>query len=135
MDKTLLIWKYLLPLLENNDEFKRLVDTKYVYPIMVTDTEAKFPCVVYKRDSLVPQYTKYNPGYYGWTNTISISITVYSDNYNEGLYIINLIRDILENYHEENEEIKIHPLEIVNSTEYYSEGVFSQTLTFSVTAE
>lgn len=134
MDNTLNIWKYLLPLLTENQEFKKYVDEKYIYPLAALEG-TPFPYVIYRRDSLIPQYTKYNPGYFGWTNKIQISISVYSDNYNEAVYIANLIREILENYHEENEEIKIHPLEIVNSTEYYSEGAFSQTLTFSVTAE
>lgn len=134
MDNTILIWKYLLPLLTANAELAKYVDEKYIYPLVALEG-TPFPFIIYRRDSLVPQYTKHLPYVGGWTNIIQLSLSVYSDNYDEAAYIANLVREILENYTIENEEIKIHPIELVNSNEYYSEGCFEQRLTFSVTAE
>lgn len=134
MDKTLLIWKYLLPLLNSNEDFSNLVDEKYVYPLAAL-ADTPFPYVIYKRDTCIPVYTKQFPGYSGWTNNIQITISVYSDNYDEAITIANIIRDILENYNTETEEIKIHPIELISSSEYYSENGFVENLTFSLTAE
>ena len=134
MDNTILIWKYLLPQLTENEEFSKYIDEKYIYPIAALEG-TPVPYIIYRRDSLVPSYSKYNPGFSGWTNNISISLSVYSDNYNESAYIANLIRDIFENYTYEDEDIKIHPIELTNSLESVNNNVFEQTLIFSVTAE
>lgn len=134
MDNSIIIWKYLLPLLNENAELAKYVNENYIYPLAALEG-TPFPYIIYRRDSLVPTYTKHLQGYCGWVNDITISLSVYSDNYDESAYIANLIRDILENYCFENEEIKIHPIELINSNEYYSENGFEQRLTFSVTAE
>lgn len=134
MDNTILIWKYLLPVLKANEDLAKYVDEKYIYPLAALEG-TPFPYIIYRRESLVPQYTKQLPYVGGWTNNIQISLSVYSDNYDEAAYIANLIRDILENYNIENEDIKIYPLELINANESHSENGFEQRLTFSVTAE
>lgn len=133
MDKTLLIWKYLLPVLTSNAQLLRYMPATNIYPCAALEGTL-FPYIVYKRDSLIPQYTKHLPGVGGWTNEISISINVFSDNYDESVYIANLVRDLLENYSYEDEEIKIHPIELISCYENYSENGFQQNLIFSVTA-
>lgn len=134
MDNTILIWKYLIPALTENTDLTQYVNPDYIYPLAALEG-TPFPYVIYRRDSLSPQYTKHIPYSCGWTNNIAISLSVYSDNYNEGAYIANLIRSILEEYSLENEDIKIHPIELVASNEYYSENGFEQRLVFSITAE
>lgn len=134
MDNTLLIWKYLRPVLAESEELTQYVPEAYIYPLAAL-SDTPFPYIIYRRDSLIPSYTKYNPTCSGWTNTITISISVYSDNYDECVYIANLVRSLLENYYIETEEIKIHPIELSSSYESYTENGFQENLVFNVTAE
>lgn len=133
-DNTILIWKYLLPLLNTNEELLHYMPATNIYPI-VAFSDTKFPYIVYKRDSLIPQYTKHMPGVGGWVNNIVISISVYSDNYDESVYIANLVRNILEDYRYSGEDILIHNIELNQSYETYSENGFQQNLVFTLTAE
>lgn len=134
MDNTLLIWKYLRPLLVNNNDLTAYVQAGNIYPLAALEG-TEFPYIIYRRDSLVPQYTKHLPYVGGWTNIIQISVSIYSDNYDESVYVANIVRNILENYNIETEEIKIHPIEVIGSYESYSENGFQQNIQFSVTAE
>lgn len=134
MDNTLLIWKYLKPLFTESQELNAYMSSDYIYPLVAL-ADTPFPYIIYKRDSLNPNYTKYLPNVGGYVNNIQISVTVYSDNYDESVYIANIVRDILEGYNLETEEIKIHPVELLSCYEAYSENGFQQTLTFNITAE
>lgn len=134
MDNTILIWKYLLPLLTTNEELLQYMPASSIYPLVAL-ADTPFPYIVYRRDSLVPTYTKHYPGVGGWTNNISLSISIYSDNYDESVYIANIVRGILEDYRFQNNDILIHNIELGSSYETYSENGFQQNLIFNITAE
>lgn len=134
MDNTILIWKYLLPLLQQNEKLLKYLSASSIYPLVAL-SDTPFPYIIYRRDSLVPQYTKHLPGVGGWTNNIQLSLSVYSDNYDEALYIANIVRDILEDYRYDGEDIIIHNIELGQSYESYSENGFQQNLIFNITAE
>lgn len=134
MDNTLKIWKYLVPVLKNSTELQNIVPAEHINPLSFNIEAVKFPWVIYKRDSLVPTYTKHYPGVGGWVNNITLSITVYSDNYDEALDAANIIRDLLENYSYRSEEIKIDAIELINTYELVESDIFEQVLIFSVTA-
>lgn len=133
-DNTLLIWKYLLPRLQQNEELLQYMPATSIYPIVAL-ADTPYPYIVYRRDSVLPEYTKHMPGVGGWTNEVTISINIYSDNYDESVYIANLVRNILEDYRYQNEEILIHNIELGSSYETYTENGFQQNLIFNITAE
>jgi len=132
MDNTLLIWKYLRPLLTENQELTEYISKDNIYPL-IAPSDTPYPFIIYKRDNLNPEYTK--PLFGGWTNRIQVSISVYSDNYDECITIANLVRNILEGYYYSNNEITIHPIELSSTYESYSENGFLQNLIFNITAE
>lgn len=134
MDNTLKIWEYLLPTLTSNEELTNIIPVDHINPLGQPE-ETKYPFIIYRRDSLVPTYTKHLPGVGGWTNNITISVSIYSDNYNETLYAANIIRNAFEGLSGQNEDIKIHAIELANSYETLSNGVFQQNLSFNITAE
>lgn len=133
MDNTLLIWKYLKTLLTENPQITQYVNANYIVPCAAL-ADTPYPFIIYRRDSLVPQYTKHLPGAGGWVNNVSISVTVWSDNYDECAYIANLVRNALENVRIKNDEIKIMDVELASAYEAYSNDAYQQNLVFNITA-
>ena len=134
MDNTLLIWKYLKPLLTQNQELTKYINAAYMYPCAAVLTDTHYPFLIYRRESITPEYTKHIPNASGWVNNISISVTVVSDNYDESAYIANLVRNILENARIRNDEIKIMDIELASSYESYNDDAYQQNLIFNLTA-
>ena len=134
-DNAILIWKYLRPLLENNEELAQYLDTENNIYQVYAGEDPQTPFIILRRDSVLPQYTKYNPGASGWTNQVQLSVDIFTDNYNEGAYISNLIRDILECQHLENQYIKIHPITLIASNELYTGSAYEQRLIFTTNVE
>lgn len=134
-DNAILVWKYLRPLLENNEELSQYLDTENNIYQVYAGEDPKTPFIILRRDTVLPQYTKYNPGSCGWTNQVQLSISIYTDNYNEGAYISNIIRDILEGYHIENQYIKIHPIALTSASETFTGSAYEQRLTFTTNVE
>lgn len=132
MDNTILIWKYLRPLLVENETLEELMDINNIFPLVAKEG-TKYPFIIYSRDNITPVYTK---GIYGgWDNTITLSLRVYSSDYTQSINIANAVRNAIEWQQFENEEIKIHPIELQSCFESFSEDGFCQTLTFIVSAE
>ena len=65
---------------------------------------------------------------------MNISISVYSDYYNDGANITNIVRDLLENYSLDTEEIKIYPIELQAANETWTGTGYEQRLSFKVKA-
>lgn len=78
--------------LSDSTELAKLVSDK-IYAIS-TKTETSFPFVIYKRSSLVPEYTKDR---YGTGDTVSVEVAVASDNYLNSVTIAEEVRKALEN--------------------------------------
>lgn len=132
-DNTILIWKYLRPLLTENEELQEAMNVTKIYPLVYNDTEVTYPFIIYSRDNITPQYTK---GIYGgWYNSMLIAVHVYSNDYTESVNIANLVRNALEWKTFQNEEIKIDPIELQSCNEQFTEDGFKQSLFFVVTAE
>ena len=130
MDNAILIWKYLLPQLQSNQELVKYINPDNMFPL-VAKSDTPYPFLIFKREGISTNYTKATNG--GWVNTVTISVTIYSDNYTTGAYLINQVRDSLENYTLENDEIKIYPIEMVACTESFTSDMFMQQITFNVT--
>lgn len=134
MDNTLFINKYLIYALLQNEEIATLITDKRINPLGQPEG-TPYPHITYRRESLVPEYTKYLPNVGGWTNKISVSFSIWAETYDEAIYIANIVRDVLENFSFQNDDIKISPLELTYTSEAYANDAFQQLLTFSTTAE
>lgn len=125
MDNSINIWKYIRPYLVNNEDLQALMDTKNILPLVVNE-QTPYPFIVYRRESITVRYTKPIAG--AFDNRVSISLDVYSNDYEESCTIANVVRNILEQLRIKNDEIVINELEVLNISESYSQDGFKQTI-------
>lgn len=132
VDNSLKAGQYLLDVLNDNDELTEALggDNK-IWPLVAKEG-TQFPFVIYTRDQVSVQYTKF-PGH---DNTLIISYRVYSDSYDEALNIVNIIRNILErrNIKFEN-DIRINDIRVASVGEYFSEDGFCEMISFQTQVE
>ena len=131
-DNTILIWKYLRPLLVNDENLQAAMNINSIYPLVAPEG-TEYPFIIFSRDNVIPQYTK--PFMGGWENSIIISVRVYSNDYSQSINIANIVRNALEWQEVDNQDIKIHPIELQSCYETFNDDGFCQTLTFNVIAE
>lgn len=131
-DNTILIWQYLRPILVENTDLQAAMDVNSIFPLVAKEG-TEYPFIIFSRDNVIPQYTKALMG--GWDNSIVISVRVYSNDYSQSINIANIVRNALEWKQIENQDIKIHPIELQSCYETFNDDGFCQTLTFNVIAE
>lgn len=131
MDNSLKIGQYILEVLNDNEELMSLLGEGKIWPITPRQ-DTLLPYITYTRDVSNIEYTKIT----GHDNTIIFTYRVFSEDYDEGLNIVNLLRNILErrtiNF---PNEIKINDIKVQNVYESFSDDVFCQTITFSAMVE
>ena len=116
--------------LNDSTELIKLVDSK-IYAIS-TKTETSFPFVIYKRSSLVPEYTKDR---YGTGDTVSVEIVVASDNYLNSITIAEEVRKSLENKRGSYGSFDVIDAKLMSADEDFIEDTFIQRLIFSFKTE
>ena len=112
--------------LSDSTELAKLVSDK-IYAIS-TKTETSFPFVIYKRNSLTPEYTKDR---YGTGDTVSVEIVVASDNYLNSVTIAEEVRKSLESY----DNFDVIDSKLISANEDFIEDTFIQSLVFSFKTE
>lgn len=131
MDNSINIWKYIRPYLTQNADLQALMDTKNILPLVVNEN-TPYPFIVYRRDSINVIYTKTIGAF---DNRVSISLDVYSNDYEESCNVANVVRNILEQLKISNDEIVINELEVVNVYEQYTQDGFKQTIQLQALVE
>lgn len=131
MDNSINIWKYIRPYLTQNADLQALMDTKNILPLVVNEN-TPYPFIVYRRDSINVIYTKTIGAF---DNRVSISLDVYSNDYEESCNVLNVVRNILEQLKISNEEIVINEMEVVNVYEQYTQDGFKQTIQLQALVE
>ena len=131
MDNSINIWKYIRPYLTQNADLQALMDTKNILPLVVNEN-TPYPFIVYRRDSINVIYTKTIGAF---DNRVSISLDVYSNDYEESCTVLNVVRNILEQLKISNEEIVINEIEVVNVYEQYTQDGFKQTIQLQALVE
>lgn len=116
--------------LSDSEELIKLVADK-IYAIS-TKTETSFPFVIYRRNSLVPEYTKDR---YGTGDTVSVEIVVASDNYLNSVTIAEEVRKALENKRGKYEGFNVIDAKLMSADEEFIEDTFIQRLVFSFKTE
>ena len=131
MDNSLKIGQYILEVLKDNEELMTLLGEYKIWPI-VARQDTLLTYITYTRDASNIQYTKIT----GHDNSISFTYRVFSEDYDEGLNIVNLLRNILErrtiNF---PNEIRINDIKVQSVYESFSDDVFCQAITFSAMVE
>lgn len=138
MDNSLLISKYIQAILEESDEVKAIVgnDEHKIFPLLQPDN-LSFPFIVHSRTGLTVQYTKdIEIGHVGWCNTINYTITCVSNDYIQCIELANAVRHAVETYRWKNQDIYIHPIQLLTATEYTLDNdAFVEELQFQMTVE
>lgn len=121
INNSLHIGKWIYNVLNNN------IQDLNIYPVIATEgTEC--PYCVYWRTGIQASNTKD-----GWDgDTLTISLNIYTKEYEEGLEKITTARQILS-YGGEYENMKIRNFRIIDGSEDFVNGIFIQSIVFSVT--
>ena len=131
MDKSLLTTEYMRKIVEQDAELMKLVPKDKIFG-MIAHSGTSYPFIVYSRSALNPQYNKdLGIQNIGFTNTVQITVDIYSDKYVESLEVANAFRHALESKGWKDKDIYIDYFELVSASENTDgESYFMQTLVF-----
>lgn len=127
---SLLISEHVSSKLSGSSELTELVSDK-IYPIS-TISAISFPFVVYKRNSLTPNYTKDR---YSTGDSLTVEIVVVSNNYLNSIKVASKIRKALEGKRGSYEDFDVIDAKLVSADEDFIEETFIQRLIFSFETE
>lgn len=137
-DNSLLISRYFQSILENNEEIRAIIgqDEHKIFPLLQPDN-LKFPFIVHARTGITVNYTKdIEFGPCGWYNTVNYTISCVSDDYVQCLELANAVRHAVETYRWRDEDIYIHPIQLLTVAEYTTDNdAFVQELQFQCMVE
>ena len=136
MDKSLLTTEYMRKIVEQDAELMKLVPKDKIFG-MIAHSGTSYPFIVYSRSALNPQYNKdLGIQNIGFTNTVQITVDIYSDKYVESLEVANEFRHALEGKGFVDKDIRINYFQLVSASENTDgESYFMQTLVFQTTVE
>ena len=120
---SLKVGKVIFSLLNGNSDLTAFVNNK-IYPIIV-EKETTFPFIVYKRNNIIPDYTKD----FHFKDNVIIDIICVSTNYAESIEIAGIIRNILEDKRYDD----IQSIKLESADEDYTDDAYVQTLSFNLT--
>lgn len=125
MDNSLLILQYIKNILQQHENLMSLITEDKICTV-VAPTNTRTPFIVLKRTNLMTNYTKDRYP----SNTVSFTITIIGDSYNEMIEIANNVRDAVENYYLQDENIFIHPISLTSAYEDFNDDGFVEQLSF-----
>jgi hypothetical protein len=109
--------------------------TQRIFPLLQPDTLA-FPFIVHSRTGISVTYTKDLPLGWGWTNTVNYTVSCVSDDYVQCIELANAVRHALEGYQWKDEDIYIHPIQLLTVSEYTTDNdAFVEELQFQCIVE
>lgn len=97
-----------------------------VFPI-IADKGAKSPFIVYRRTALGAQNTK-DLQVSGYLETATVDIVIASTKYRQSIELTQKVKDILEKTRGNIEGVKIHDIQVVNSSETWANDAYLQLL-------
>lgn len=137
-DQSLLVSKYIQQILEESDEVKAIVgnDEHKIFPLLQPEN-LNFPFIVHSRTGLTVSYTKdIEFGPVGWCNTVNYTISCVSNDYIQCLELANAVRHAVETYRWRDENIYIHPIQLLTVAEYTTDNdAFVEELQFQMMVE
>ena len=138
MDNSLLISRYFQSILEENQEIKDIIgnDEHKIFPLL-QPANLSFPFIVHARTGITVNYTKdIEYGHCGWYNIVNYTVSCVSDDYVQCVELANAVRHALETYRWKDEDIYIHPIQLLTVAEYTTDNdAFVQELQFQCMVE
>ena len=138
MDNSLLISRYFQSILEENQEIKDIIgnDEHKIFPLL-QPANLSFPFIVHARTGITVNYTKdIEYGHCGWYNIVNYTVSCVSDDYVQCVELANAVRHALETYRWKDEDIYIHPIQLLTVSEYTTDNdAFVQELQFQCMVE
>lgn len=138
MDNSLLISKYFQSILEENQEVRDIIgnDEHKIFPLL-QPANLSFPFIVHARTGITVNYTKdIEYGHCGWYNIVNYTVSCVSDDYAQCVELANAVRHALETYRWKDEDIYIHPIQLLTVSEYTTDNdAFVQELQFQCMVE
>ena len=138
MDNSLLISKYFQSILEESQEIRDIIgnDEHKIFPLL-QPANLSFPFIVHARTGITVNYTKdIEYGHCGWYNIVNYTVSCVSDDYVQCVELANAVRHALETYRWKDEDIYIHPIQLLTVSEYTTDNdAFVQELQFQCMVE
>lgn len=138
MDNSLLISRYFQSILEESQEIKDIIgnDEHKIFPLL-QPANLSFPFIVHARTGITVNYTKdIEYGHCGWYNIVNYTVSCVSDDYVQCVELANAVRHALETYRWKDEDIYIHPIQLLTVSEYTTDNdAFVQELQFQCMVE
>ena len=138
MDNSLLISRYFQSILEESKEIKDIIgnDEHKIFPLL-QPANLSFPFIVHARTGITVNYTKdIEYGHCGWYNIVNYTVSCVSDDYVQCVELANAVRHALETYRWKDEDIYIHPIQLLTVSEYTTDNdAFVQELQFQCMVE
>ena len=109
--------------------------TQRIFPLLQPDT-LSFPFIVHSRTGIQVTYTKdIEFGPCGWYNVVNYTVSCVSDDYVQCIELANAVRHTLETYRWKDNDIYIHPIQLLTVSEYTNDDAFVQELQFQMMVE
>lgn len=121
---SLRIGKEIYSLLNGSDELTKLVGNK-IYPIIV-EKETSYPFIVYKRTTIIPDYTKD----FHFKDSVLLDIICVSDDYSESIDIASIVRELLED--KRFNSMGIESIKVESADEDFIDNAYIQTISFNI---
>lgn len=138
MDNSLLISRYFQSILEENQEVREIIgnDEHKIFPLLQPDN-LTFPFIVHSRTGISVEYTKdIECAPVGWYNIINYTISCVSDDYVQCIELANAVRHAVETYRWKDENIYIHPIQLLTVSEYTTDNdAFVEEMQFQCMVE
>lgn len=126
MIKSLLIGKLLFELLSTDEGLHARVHDR-IFP-QIAKNDARFPFIVFTRDSVLPKYCKDG----NMEDDVTVSVKIYSSNYDEGCEIAQMVRDRIDLKKGQDDTFVVNQIHMTSASESWIEDTFVQTLTFTM---
>ena len=111
--------------LSQSASLKRMIGDK-IHPI-VTKREVDFPFVVYKRDSIAPEYDKSGKA----TVTTTVNVYVLAETYTESVEIAEEVIKSLNRVYADYDKFSVIGASLTSANEDYVSQTYVQQLTFN----
>ena len=107
-----------------------------IFPLL-QPANLSFPFIVHARTGITVNYTKdIEYGHCGWYNIVNYTISCVSDDYVQCIELANAVRHAVETYRWHDEDIYIHPIQLLTVAEYTTDNdAFVQELQFQCMVE
>lgn len=118
MDNSLLVGKYMLKILESNEELMQALPIDKCFALCVDPNLATYPYMTFARSYIQPEYNKdfaLRPRV--TNNIVQLNIDIHDNTYDGSVELANLFRNALEGVGYRDEDISIDRFQLIGASE------------------